>query len=115
FHRQEHRRERERDLGAECVLLAIGTDADETLLAVDANRASIRAVLDGFDARDGARGKEREERFPIEGRAVIEAEDDSLGCIGAVRFPHFARWPTEALSKERIEATHAAKAARERD
>ena len=58
-------------------------DVDETYMAVHPDDAAIDAVADLFDAGDGARDEEGEQRVPVKGRPIGEAEDKGSSSRGS--------------------------------
>ena len=53
--------------------MAYGYEGD---VSIDTNNAAIDAVAHLFDAGDGARSEEGEQRVPVEGRAIGKAQDE---------------------------------------
>ena len=63
------------DLDLERVARGRVADGEDGDVIVDTDDAAIDAVADFFDAGDGTRGEEGEQRVPIEGRPIGEAQN----------------------------------------
>ena len=74
------------DLNLKCIAGGQVADCDESYMAVpNPDNAAVDAVADLFDARDGARDEEGEQRTPVEGRPIGEAQDEGSSSRGSDR------------------------------